>query len=129
MSVEAIFAPSLAAPSGPYSAATLASGSRVLSISGQVAQSATGDPIAPGSAGGQAAHCLQQIDALLLAAGACRTDVVKISIFLTDMNDRPSVARAREEYFGEHHPAATLVEVTGLVSPDYVVEIEATAVF
>jgi enamine deaminase RidA (YjgF/YER057c/UK114 family) len=77
----------------------------------------------------QAQKCLRAIDGLLAAAGATRTDVVRIGVFLTDMADRAAVARARSEYFGDHKPASTLVEVSGLVSPDLKVEIEATAVF
>jgi enamine deaminase RidA (YjgF/YER057c/UK114 family) len=72
---------------------------------------------------------LRNLDAILSAAGARREDVVRITVFLTDMADRDAVAAARVEYFGEHRPAATLVQVAALVAPDYLVEIEATAVF
>jgi enamine deaminase RidA (YjgF/YER057c/UK114 family) len=109
-------------PSGPYAPAVLATGSRVLTISGQIAEGG-------GDAEEQARQCLQNLDALLRAAGAAREDVVRVGIFLTDMADRAAVARARVEYFGEHRPAATLVEVSSLVSPELKVEIEATAIF
>lgn len=108
-------------PAGPFAPATLATGTRILSVSGQVAEGADAEE--------QAQKCLRAIDGLLAAAGATRTDVVRIGVFLTDMADRAAVARARSEYFGDHKPASTLVEVSGLVSPDLKVEIEATAVF
>ena len=54
---------------------------------------------------------------------------MRVGIYLTDMADRAAVARARTEYFGDHKPAATLVEVSALVAPELRVEIEATAVF
>lgn len=101
----------------------------MLEISGQVAQAADGSLVGGGDAGEQARQCLRNVDALLRAVGASREDVVKVSVFLTDMEDRAAVAAAREEYFGEHRPAATLVEISALVSPALKVEIEATAVF
>ena len=119
----------MAAPSGPYSLATLATGTRVLSISGQIAHGPDGAIVGGDDAGEQARQCLRNVDALLAAAGAGRTDVVRVGIYLTDMADRAAVARAREEYFGEYRPAATLVQVVALVTPELKVEIEATAVF
>ncbi len=71
---------------------------------------------------------LAQIDALLNAAGASKTDVVKIGVHPTDISDRGAVASARTEYFGDHKPATTLFAVAALVSPD-LRSIEATAVF
>ncbi len=55
--------------------------------------------------------------------------MVKVGVFLTDIDDRAAVARARVEYFGEHKPASTPFEVSRLVLPGLRVEIEATAVF
>jgi 2-iminobutanoate/2-iminopropanoate deaminase len=110
------------APTGPFSPAIVATGTRVLTISGQVAEGIDG-------AEEQARQCLLNIDALLKAAGATRQDVVRVGIFLTDMADRAAVGRARVEYFGDHRPAATLVEVSSLVSPELKVEIEATAIY
>ena len=77
----------------------------------------------------QARQCLANIEALLNAAGASKTDVVQIGVYLTDMADRQAVAEARIEYFGEHRPAATLFAVAGLVAPELKVEIEVTAIF
>ena len=53
--------------------------------------------------------------------------VVKVTIFMTDIAERPLVNPLRIEYFGEHRPASTLVEVTKLVDPRLKVEIEAVA--
>jgi 2-iminobutanoate/2-iminopropanoate deaminase len=129
MANDVITATGAPAPTGPFAPAVLATGSRVLSISGQIADSADGEIIGGDDAGEQARQALRNLDALLLAAGAKRTDVVKISVFLTDMNDRAAVASARSEFFGDHKPAATLFAVAGLVTPQLKVEIEATAIF
>ena len=121
---EPVTAEGAAPPTGPFAPATLATGTRVLSISGQVATDAAG-----ADAEEQARQALQQIDALLAAAGAAKTDIVRVGVYLTNMADRAAVARARVEYFGDHRPAATLVEVSALVAPELTVEIEAMAVF
>ncbi len=54
---------------------------------------------------------------------------MRVGVYLTDMADRAGVARARVEYFGDHRPAATLVEIAALLTPELTVEIEATAIF
>jgi 2-iminobutanoate/2-iminopropanoate deaminase len=116
------------APTGPFSPAILATGTRILSISGQIGDGPDGT-IVDGDAGEQARQALRNLDALLTAAGAQRSDVVKFTIFLTDIPDRAAVAAARAEFFGDHKPAATLVGVADLVLPELKVEIEATAIF
>jgi 2-iminobutanoate/2-iminopropanoate deaminase len=126
---EVITAAGAAPPTGPFAPAVLATGTRVLSISGQIADGADGQIVGGDDAGEQARQALRNLDALLVAAGAQRTDVVKISVFLTDIGDRAAVAAARAEYFGDHKPAATLFAVSALVTPQLKVEIEATAIF
>lgn len=126
---ETVIAGGEPAPAGPYSPAVLATGTRIMTISGQIADAPDGSVVGGGDAGEQARECLRKIDALLRAAGAAKTDVVRVGIFLTEMADRAAVAKARIEYFGDHRPAATLVQITALVAPELKVEIEATAVF
>jgi reactive intermediate/imine deaminase len=126
---ETVIAEGAPMPSAPYSPAILATGTRVLSISGQIADGADGSVVGGDDAGEQARECLRKLDALLQAAGASKEDVVKVTIFLTDIADRPAVAKARIEYFGDHKPAATLVEISALVTPELKVEIEATAIY
>jgi len=64
---------------------------------------------------------------VLAAAGCSFADVVKVTIFLTDVNDRPLVNPVRQEVFGETRPASTLVEVPALVIPGAKIEVEAVA--
>ena len=68
------------------------------------------------------------LDCALRAAGGMPEHVVKVQVFLTDVNDRTKINPIRESYFGTHRPASTLVEVSGLISPELKVEIEAEAV-
>ena len=67
------------------------------------------------------------IDTCLHAAGGRPDQVVKVQVFMTDISERPLINPARQKYFGEHRPASTLVEVSGLVDPRMKVEIEAVA--
>jgi len=71
---------------------------------------------------------LHNLDVCLKAAGAGPEHVVKVTVFLTDIDDRSRINPARQRYFGEHRPASTLVEVSALVLPALKVEIEAQAV-
>jgi 2-iminobutanoate/2-iminopropanoate deaminase len=70
---------------------------------------------------------LQSVDQCLRHAGAKASHVVKVTIFMTDISERPLINPARIEYFGESRPASTLVEVSRLVDPRLKVEIEAVA--
>jgi enamine deaminase RidA (YjgF/YER057c/UK114 family) len=67
------------------------------------------------------------VDACLKQAGAQPRHVVKVTIFMTDISERPLINPLRIEYFGENRPASTLVEVSALVDPRLKVEIEAVA--
>ena len=95
-------------------------------VSGAIGVAADGS--VPEDVGAQAELALASIDACLTAAGAGAMHVVKVNVYLTDINDRAKVNPARQRYFGEHRPASTLVGVTALVLPGAKVEIEATAV-
>ena len=70
---------------------------------------------------------LDGVDACLRQAGATAAQVVKVTIFMTDVSERAAINPLRIEYFGEHRPASTLVEVSQLVDPAFRVEIEAVA--
>jgi len=70
---------------------------------------------------------LASIDTCLRQAGAQARHVVKVTVFMTDISERPLINPLRIEYFGENRPASTLVEVSALVDPRLKVEIEAVA--
>jgi enamine deaminase RidA (YjgF/YER057c/UK114 family) len=87
-----------------------------------------GEPVAAGDAGAQTRHILRVIVATLAEAGAAASDVVRWRVYLTDVNDWPSVLEEMANVFGEAAPVATLVEVKGLINPKSLVEIEVDAV-
>lgn len=76
---------------------------------------------------GQAVDALNTIVAALAEAGARTEDVVRTRLYVTDINDTDSVMKAHGEVFGSIRPAATLVQIAGLINPSLVVEIEAYA--
>jgi enamine deaminase RidA (YjgF/YER057c/UK114 family) len=71
---------------------------------------------------------IANMDACLKAVGAGAEHVVKVVVYLTNVDDRAKINPARQRYFGVHRPASTLVEVSALVLPELLVEIEAEAV-
>ncbi len=71
---------------------------------------------------------IDAVDRCLKVAGAEARHVVKVTVLLTDINDRAAINPIRQAYFGEHRPASTLFEVSALVSPEMKVEIEVEAV-
>jgi 2-iminobutanoate/2-iminopropanoate deaminase len=75
----------------------------------------------------QARQVFANMGDVLAAAGCSFADVVKVTIFLTDVDDRPLVNPVRQEVFGETRPASTLVEVAALVIPGAKIEVEAVA--
>jgi 2-iminobutanoate/2-iminopropanoate deaminase len=95
-------------------------------VSGALGVAADGS--VPDDVVAQTELALASIDACLKAVGAGAQHVVKVNLYLTDVNDRAKINPARQRYFGVHRPASTLVGVTALVVPNAKVEIEVTAV-
>lgn len=99
----------------------------LLFVSGCAAIGPDGSAVAPGDAGAQARVVHEYLGAALRAAGTDFAQVLKVTVFLTDVRDRQVVNEVRKEFFGTARPASTLVEVSALVLPGLVVEVEAVA--
>jgi len=97
-------------------------------VTGTVATDESGNAVFAGDMYAQARQALGNIEKVLKRAGASMTDVVRTRMFVTDISRWQEVGRAHGEYFKDIRPCTTMVEVSKLISPEYLVEIEADAI-
>jgi enamine deaminase RidA (YjgF/YER057c/UK114 family) len=98
-----------------------------IELSGTVAVDDQGI-VGKGDAYAQARFIIQKIEKVLAQAGFSLEDVIRTRMYVTDISEWEEVGRAHGEYFGTIKPATSMVEVSGLIDPEYLVEIEVTAV-
>ena len=123
---EEIRAPGQPEPLSHYTDAVRAGG--LVFVSGCVPVDADGRLVGGGDVVAQARQTLTNVGAVLAAAGCSFADVAKVTVFLTDVDDRTRINPVRQEFFGHSRPASTLVEVTRLAIPGAKIEVEAVAV-
>jgi 2-iminobutanoate/2-iminopropanoate deaminase len=112
-----------------YAQAVKVSGAQtLLFIAGQVAYTADGGVAHPGDFKAQARAALQALKAQVEAGGGTLANIVKATTFLTDIRYRADYGSIREEFFGKKMPPHTLVAVSALAQPEFLIEIEAIAV-
>jgi len=99
----------------------------LLYVSGCAPFDKDGNVVGVGDVVVQARQVLQNLLDILRTAGAEMQDVLKVTVFLTDVNDRTAINPVRQEFFGAARPASTLIGVSALAHPDMLVEIEAVA--
>lgn len=97
-------------------------------VSGTTASGEDGETIAVDDAEAQTRYIFQKIEAALTQAGAAITDVVRTRMFVTDISNWEPIGRVHGEIFADIRPAATMVEVSRLINPDHLIEIEVDAV-
>ena len=126
MPKEIINPSSMSAPTG-YSYAVKKGGTPV-HIAGQVALDGQGRLVGEGDAGAQAEQVYQNLRMVVEACGGSMADIVKLTIYTTDLAYRPAIAAARQRHFPDgQFPASTFVVISSLAQPQFLVEIEAVA--
>ncbi|MEV7082696.1 RidA family protein [Streptomyces sp. NPDC093516] len=121
-------APDGVAPAAQYSHVVTGTG-RLVAVAGQLPLDEEGRPVGVDDPAAQARQVFENLRRCLAAAGATFDDVVKLTYFVTDMAHMPAIRAARAAHIPDDRlPAASAVQVAGLVRPDCLMEIEAFAV-
>ena len=119
----------LSKPSGIFSAGVKVSAGQLVFVSGQVARNSQGETVGKGDITAQTRQVLENIKTVLESAGATMDDVVKVSVFVTNLEEHfAQIHEVRAQYFKKDYPASTMVEVKALANKDLLIEIEAVAV-
>lgn len=100
----------------------------LLFISGQAALAEDGSIVGPGNFKAQAHQVFKNLNTVLNQAGAGLGDIVKVTVFVTDMQNFPAFVELRKEYFSPPYPADTIAQVQSLALPELMIEVEAIAV-
>ena len=116
-------------PVGIMSQGVKANGGHLIFASGQVSRDVDGNTVGVGDIKAQTRQVLENLKAVLEEGGATLDDVVKVTVFVTNVAEHFSqIHEVRSEYWKDGYPASTLVEISALANPELLIEIEALAV-
>jgi len=128
ISIEKFCAPGVFDPPTYSQGVKVSQAQTILFLSGQVAYTPDGGVACRSDFKGQARGAFEAIKALVESQGGTMANVIKITTYVTDIRYRADLAPLREEFLGKKGPASTLVEISALAHPDWLIEIEAIAV-
>lgn len=118
--------PDVFVPAGrTYSHGVIVETGRTLYVAGQTARDAQGNVVCKGDPAGQTRQVLENMKRVIEGAGGRMEDVAKTTVYITDIKYREAVGRVRQEFFKGDAPANTLLVVSALADPAFLVEIEA----
>lgn len=118
----------MARPMGTYSHGVKVSGQTMIFVAGQTAVDGKGEIVGKGDMRAQMRQVHENIKAVLAAAGATFENVVKTTTFVTNVEEYRKHADIRKEFLGSYYPPSTVVEISRLARPEFMIEIEAVAV-
>jgi 2-iminobutanoate/2-iminopropanoate deaminase len=120
--------PGVVKPFGAFTNAAWAPQGETLFVAGQVSADENGELVGEGDIKAQTRQVLRNIQIILESVGGTLDDIQVVNVYVTDMSGLMDLHEVRREMFKEPYPASTLVQVTALVKPEYLVEINAVAV-
>jgi enamine deaminase RidA (YjgF/YER057c/UK114 family) len=124
-----ITSPLLATPNGHFSQATaIEAKGRLVFISGMTARTQNGTVAGIGDVSAQTRQVCENLKAAVEAAGGTLSDICRVDVYVRNIEHFSAIHKVRSEYFANPLPASTMVEVAKMVSPDYLIEINAIAV-
>lgn len=113
---------------GAFSGGVEAPAGRTVYVSGQVSMDAEGNVVGEGDVEAQTEKVLENVSIVLEEAGGTLEDIMKVTVFITDMGNYDRIHEVRRRFFAEPYPASSMVEVSALIDPRLLVEVEAVAV-
>ncbi len=128
MATKVIQPKSLSDPRPRYSQGILADGGKLLFVAGQTASDKDGSVVGKGDIEAQTHQVFKNLTAVLKEAGGSLENLVMTTTYITDRKYREGYNRVRMQYYKKNSPTSTLVIVTGLAHPDYLIEINGVAV-
>ena len=128
MQITVLQPDTVAKPKGTYSQGVKVSGQTLVFVAGQVSVNARGDLIGKGNMRAQLRQVHENVKAVLESAGATFDNVVKTTAFVTDVEEYRKHADIRREYLKGYFPPSTVVQISRLAQPEFLIEIEAIAV-
>ncbi len=129
MGLKFIQPSNLATPMASYSPIIEVTSGKIVFIAGQTSTDANGNIVGKGDIAAQTKQVMENLKAAVEGAGGSLRDIAKIIIFTTDMDAfRDKTTEMRDSYFPSDYPTNTLVGITRLAHPDFLVEIEAMAI-
>ncbi len=100
----------------------------IIEVSGTIAVDDSGNAVGENNPYEQTKFIISKIEKSLVELGSSLSDVIRTRMYVTDISQWEEIGKAHGEFFGKIKPASTMVEVKGLVSPEYLIEIEVSAV-
>jgi enamine deaminase RidA (YjgF/YER057c/UK114 family) len=129
MTHQEIAIPGLRPPAGHYVNVVEAPlKGRMVFISGMTAQKEDGTVDGIGDIHAQTRRVCQKLQLAVEAAGGAMTDICRVDVYVTDVGDFAAIHEVRREFFSDPLPVSTMVQIVGLVNPDYLIEISAIAI-
>ena len=126
--IEAFCAPGVYDPPTYTQGIRVTGAQSILFLSGQIAYDKDGGVLCAGDFKAQAREVFKALKSLVESAGGTMDNIVKLNTYLIDIRYRADLAPIRQEFFSKKPPASTLVEVSALAHPDWLIEVEAIAI-